>query len=173
MSDKSPSTELVLAEIEPLIRIVRGQRVMIDFDLAELYELSTASLNQGVERNLDRFPEDFAFQLTKTEFTNLGLGKRAGRGGRRKLPWVFTEHGVAMLSSVLRSPTAVRLNIEIIRTFVRIRRLLAVPGEFVAQLQALAETVKMHDVAIREIDRILAQLLQPPPGPPNPRKIGF
>src|SRR5206468_5746580 len=95
-------------------------------------------------------------------------------GGRRKPPWAFTEHGVAMLSSVLRSPTAVRVNIEIVRTFVRLRRLLATPGELVEQLRQLADTVQVHDGQIKTISRILQKMMEPPPESPRPtRRIGF
>ncbi len=117
---------------------------MLDADLAKLYGVPTHRLNEQVSRNKDRFPLDFAYQLTGQEFTSLisqnAISKR-GRGGRRTRPWVFTEQGVAMHSSVLKSPTAVRVNIEIMRTFVRLRRLLATPGELVEQLTKLAETV--------------------------------
>ena len=107
--------------IESRIHVIRDVRVMLDSDLAELYGITTAALNQAVERNRDRFPDDFAYQLTQQEFRNLisqSVISSSGYGGRRKLPWVFTEHGVAMLASVLRSPTAVKVNIEIIRAFI-------------------------------------------------------
>jgi hypothetical protein len=97
----------------------------------------------------------------------------SGHGGRRKLPWVFTEHGVAMLSSVLRSPTAVQVNIEIMRAFVRMRRLFATPGELVAQLQKLAETVQLHDDQIRVITDVLRRMMEPPPAETPKRRIGF
>ncbi|MBZ5639162.1 MAG: ORF6N domain-containing protein [Acidobacteriia bacterium] len=124
---KKPSTDLAVApeELQRMVHVVRGQRVMPDFDLAGLYGVPTSALNQAVQRNADRFPDDFAYQLTQQEFTGLIsqiVTSKGGRGGRRKLPWAFTEHGVAMLSSVLRSPAAVRVNIEIMRTFVRLRR---------------------------------------------------
>ena len=96
---------------------------------------------------------------------------RRGWGGRRKLPWAFTEHGVAMLSSVLRSATAVRVNIEIMRTFVRLRRLMATPGELVEQVARLAETVKVHDERINAIAEVLHRMMEPPPEPR--RRIGF
>jgi hypothetical protein len=103
-------------QIEQAIHVVRGQRVMLDVDLTRLYGVSTAALNQAVKRKADRFPEDFAYQLTQQEFTALmsqNVISKAGRGGRTKRPWAFTEHGVAMLSSVLKSPTAARVNIAI------------------------------------------------------------
>jgi len=105
-------------------------------------------LNQAVKRDADRFPEDFAFQLIQQEFTAVmsqNVISRTGRSGRRKRPWVFTEHGVAMLSSVLRLSKAVQVNVEIMRAFVRVRRLLATPGELVEQLTRLARTVQIHD----------------------------
>src|SRR5581483_911086 len=114
---------------------------MLDIELAKLYGVPTKRLNEQVRRNRDRFPEDFAFQITEQEFTNLRsqfATSSLGHGGRRYRPWAFTEHGVAMLSSVLRSPTAVRVNIEIMRAVVRLRRLLATPGELVEQLRRLA-----------------------------------
>ena len=175
MPRKGRPVPIPAEQIERQICIVRGQRVMLDSDLATLYGVPTHRLNEQVRRNRDRFPGDFAFQLTRQEFTAL-ISQIAisneGRGGRRKLPWVFTEHGVAMLSSVLRSPTAVRVNIEIMRAFVRLRRLLATPGELVAQLTQLAETVQLHDHQIKVITEVLRKMMEPPPEPPK-RRIGF
>ncbi len=162
-------------QIERAIRIVRGQRVMLDFDLAQLYGVTTAALNQAVKRNPDRFPVDFAFQLGNQEFASLmsqTVTSKRGRGGRRKLPWVFTEHGVAMLSSVLRSRLAARVNVEIMRAFVRLRRLLATPGELVEQIAKLAETVQLHDERIKDIAQVLRQMIERPPERPKGR-IGF
>ena len=161
-------------QIEQSIHLIRGQRVMLDSDLAKLYRVPTFRLNEQVSRNRDRFPADFAYQLSQQEFTDLisqiAISKK-GRGGRRKRPWVFTEQGVAMLSSVLKSPTAVRVNIEIMRTFVRLRRLLATPGELVEQIRKLAETVELHDEEIKVISRVLQQMIEKPTGPR--RQIGF
>lgn len=148
---------------------------MLDADLAKLYDVPTKVLNQAVKRNALRFPNDFAFQLTAQEFANLMsqiVTSSSGHGGRRKLPWAFTEHGVAMLSGVLNSRTAVRVNIEIIRALVRVRHLLATPGELVAQLTRLAETVQLHDEHIRVITEALRRLMQPPPEAGRGR-IGF
>jgi hypothetical protein len=174
---KNPSQALVPVEqIERSIHVIRGQRVMLDFDLAKLYGLPTHVLNQAVKRNRTRFPGDFAFSLTPQEFRNLisqNVISSSGYGGRRKMPWVFTEHGVAMLSSVLRTPIAVRVNIEIIRAFVRIRRLLATPGELVEQLRQLADTVQLHDGQIKEIARVIQQMIEPPHPPVPPRRFGF
>lgn len=147
---------------------------MLDSDLADLYGVTTSALNQAVKRNNERFPEDFAYQLTKQEFAALksqNVTSKGGRGGRMKLPWVFTEQGVAMLSSVLKSPTAARVNVEIMRTFVRLRRLVATPGELVEQLTKLAETVQWHDDQIKVIRQVLQQMLEKPE--PPKRRIGF
>jgi hypothetical protein len=166
-----PPTKL---QIEESIRIIRGQRVMLDSDLARLYGVTTRRLNEQVARNLDRFPDDFAFSLTQQEFMALmsqNATSKRGRGGRRKLPWVFTEQGVAMLSSVLKSSTAVRVNIEIMRAFVRLRRLMATPGELVEQLTKLAETVQLHDDRIKVISQVLQSMIEKPV-PPR-RSIGF
>ena len=176
MPRKKPPTELAPAVIETRIHVIRGVRVMLDSDLADLYGVLTKRLNERVARNRDRFPEDFAFQLTPQEFTNLKsqiATSSSGYGGVRKLPWAFTEHGVAMLSGVLRSPTAVKVNLEIIRAFVRMRRLLSTPGELVTQLQQLAETVQLHDTQIKAITDVLRRLMEPPPPPDPKRRIGF
>jgi hypothetical protein len=175
MAKKKASRRAITAqEIERSIHVIRGQRVMLDADLAKLYGVPTHRLNEQVSRNRDRFPEDFAYQLTQQEFTVL-ISQIAisnpGRGGRRTRPWVFTEQGVAMLSSVLNSPTAVSVNIEIMRTFVRLRRLMATPGELVEQLTKLAETVQLHDNDIKVISRVLQQMLEKPVVPR--RRIGF
>jgi hypothetical protein len=161
-------------QIERAILVVRGQRVMLDSDLARLYGVTTAALNQAVKRNADRFPEDFAFRLTDHEFQNLisqFVTSRSGWGGRRKSPWVFTEHGVAMLSSVLHSREAARVNVEIMRAFVRLRRLLATPGELVEQIAKLAETVQLHDDQIKAIAQVLRQMMEKPPEKKG--RIGF
>ncbi|MEN6450663.1 MAG: ORF6N domain-containing protein [Thermoguttaceae bacterium] len=174
---KKAATEVIIApdRIQQMVRVVRGQRVMLDFDLAKLYGVLTKRLNEQVRRNQERFPEDFAFQLTQQEVTNL-MSQIAtssfDHGGRRKLPWAFTEHGVAMLSSVLRSPTAVQVNIEIMRIFVRLRRLMATPGELVEQLTQLAETVRLHDSQIKAIASVLNKLMERPAEQPH-RPIGF
>ena len=175
MSKKPSTGEIVQAEeIENLVHVVRGQRVMLDSDLARLYGVTTKRLNEQVGRNRDRFPDDFAYPLTAQEVANLKsqiATSRSGHGGARKPPWVFTEHGVAMLSSVLRSPTAVQVNIEIMRTFVRLRRLMATPGELVEQLTRLAETVRLHDGQIQAIAQVLNKMMERPEEPK--RRIGF
>ncbi len=147
---------------------------MLDSDLASLYGVTTSALNQAMKRNMERFPNDFAFQLTGQEFADLKsqiVISKGGRGGRTKSPWAFTEHGVAMLSSVLNSPIAAKVNIEIMRTFVRLRRLMATPGELVEQLTKLAETVQWHDEQIKLIRQVLQQMLDQPKKPKQ--RIGF
>jgi hypothetical protein len=159
--------------IERQIVVVRGQRVMLDSQLAALYQVSTKALNQAVKRNKERFPRDFAFRLTAQELLRSQIvTSSSAHGGLRYRPLVFTEHGVAMLSSVLRTPMAVRVNVEIMRAFVRLRRLLATPGEIVAQLTKLAETVQLHDDQIKVISEVLKRMMEPPPGPPKGR-FGF
>jgi hypothetical protein len=174
---KKKAISVVRAElIERHIHIIRGQRVMLDTDLADLYGVSTKRLNEQVKRNRKRFPLDFAYQLNLKEVMDLRsqiATSNKGLGGPRYLPWVFTEQGVAMLSSVLRSPTAIKVNIEIMRAFVRVRRLLATPRELIAQVAKLADTVKVHDEKIDLILDTLRQMLEPPPEEKPKRRIGF
>jgi ribosomal protein S13 len=188
MAKKTTTIKVVAEQIEGSIHVIRGQRVMLDSDLAGLYGVPTKRLNEQVARNRKRFPDDFAFQLTEQEVANLKsqiatskvdavlrsqiATSNDGRGGRRYRPWAFTEHGVAMLSSVLRSPMAVQVNIEIMRAFVRIRRLLATPGELVAQVTKLAETLQLHDDQIKMITEVLRKMMEPPPESPK-KQIGF
>ena len=173
---KKDTAELTPIVIESRIHLVRGQRVMLDSDLAELYGVPVKRLNEQVARNADRFPSDFAYQLTFKEFAILKsqiATSSSEHGGKRRLPWVFTEHGVAMLSSALNSPQAVEVNIEIVRSFVRLRRLLATPGEILTIVKELAETVALHDKQIEQIAGVLSQMLAPPPQPTHDRKLGF
>jgi hypothetical protein len=177
MAKKADNDALVpLEQIERSIHVIRGQRVMLDEDLAKLYGVPVKRLNEQVGRNRNRFPTDFAFQLTAQELANLKsqiATSSLTHGGRRKLHWAFTEQGVAMLSSVLRSPTAVRVNIEIMRAFVRLRQLLAAPGELVEKIRQLTDTVQLHDRHIRDIAKALQQLMEPPPEPKSSRRFGF
>jgi hypothetical protein len=160
--------------IERLIYLIRGQKVMLDSDLAEIYGVPTHRLNEQVQRNRDRFPEDFAFQLTRQEFTALisqiAISKK-GRGGRRKLPRVFTEHGAIMLASVLNSPVAVQASVQVVRAFVRLREVLASNRELAQKLAELERKLEGHDVAIHNLFEAIRQLLK---SPETPRKqIGF
>lgn len=157
--------------IEKKIILVHGQKVMLDSDLAALYGVTTFNLNKAVKRNLDRFPDDFMFQLTRQEVTNLifqnGISKK-GHGGRRKPAYAFTVQGVAMLSSVLRSPRAVRVNIEIMRAFVRIRQWLASNAELAGKL---AELEKKYDAQFKIVFDAIRELMRPIE-PPR-KQIGF
>ncbi|MFH0774752.1 MAG: ORF6N domain-containing protein [bacterium] len=141
---------------------------MLDRDLAELYGVTTGNLNKAVRRNLERFPEDFMLQLTKEEFDALifhfGISKTEGRGGRRYLPYAFTEQGVAMLSSVLNSKRAILVNIQIMRAFTRIRRILASHEE-------LRKKIEEHDTQIQAIFEAIRQLMTLPTK--ETKKIGF
>jgi hypothetical protein len=157
-------------QVEGLILLIRGQKVMLDADLAALYEVETGALVRAVKRNIDRFPDDFMFQLSDEEFADLryqsGISSRWG--GRRYRPYAFTEQGVAMLSSVLRSDRAVQVNVEIMRTFVRLRRLLASNAELE---QRLNELERRYDVQFRAVFDAIRELMRPPDAP-RPR-LGF
>jgi hypothetical protein len=149
------------------IYLMRGEKVMLDSDLAELYGVPTMRLNEQFKRNRDRFPADFAFQMTKQEFESLtsqSAISNTGRGGRRTPPWAFTEHGVAMLSTVLRSKKAVQVNISIIRTFVKLREVLATHKD-------LARKVEQHDQQIAILFDAVQKILAPPNQPKHP--IGY
>ena len=148
--------------IERSILLIREQKVMLDFDLAELYEVETKVLNQAVKRNLARFPDDFMFQLSKDEYDNLkSQFVTSSWGGRRTRPYAFTEQGVAMLSSVLRSERAVAVNIEIMRTFVRLREILASHAELARKLAALEQKYDKQFAVVFDAIRQLMTPVQP------------
>lgn len=154
------------------IYLIRNQKVMLDSDLAELYDVTTGNLNKAVKRNVNRFPEDFMFQLTKEEFENLIFQNGTSSwGGRRKLPFVFTEQGVAMLSSVLNSERAIEVNIRIIRIFTKLREMLLTQKDILLKLEQIEKKITGHDEDIQMIFSALKQLLNPPAEPR--RKIGF
>ena len=154
------------------IYLIRGQKVMIDSDLSELYQVETKRLNEQVSRNIERFPDDFMFQLTQDEFENLKSQiATSSWGGRRKLPYAFTEQGVAMLSGVLNSPTAIRVNVQIIRVFTKMRELLMTNKDILLQLEKMEKKLTKHDEDIILIFQYLKKLLNPPQ-PPRER-IGF
>ena len=154
------------------IAVVRGQRVMFGKDLAELYAVETKVLMQAVRRNMDRFPQDFLFQLTDQEFTNLrSQFVTSSWGGRRFAPYVFTEQGVAMLSSVLKSPRAIAVNIEIMRAFVKLREMLVGNKELAAKFHELEHKLETHDQAIAGILNAIRELMKPPEIKKRP--IGF
>ena len=159
------------------ILVVRGARVMLDADLAILYGVPTKALLQAVRRNAERLPEDFMFQLSNQEVGDLrSQFVTASWGGRRTVPCVFTEQGVAMLSSVLRTPRAIAVNIEIMRAFARLREVLATNRELAKQFAALEARIEKRladqDLAIVEILEAIRQLITPPASAPK-RKIGF
>ena len=167
--------------IERGIHLVRGHKVMLDSDLAALYQVQTFRLNEAVKRNRARFPADFMFQLTGKETKSLisqaAISKK-GRGGRRTRPYVFTEHGVAMLSSVLKSERAIQMNVVICRAFVRIRELIAANRDLAARVEKLEaghrQTNSILDLLVDEIDGIEEDVktIQALP-PASKRKIGF
>ncbi len=157
---------LPIERIASQIYLIRGEKVLLDEDLAVLYGVPTKRLNEQVSRNLERFPDDFMFRLTADELSILRSQNATSRwGGRRYPPRAFTEQGVAMLSSVLRSKQAVQVNIAIMRTFVRLRQILATDGD-------LARKVAQHDQQIAALFQHVQALLEPPEPPRKPR-IGF
>jgi hypothetical protein len=159
--------------IERRIYLIRGYKVMLDSDLADLYQVSTKRLNEQVKRNIDRFPEDFMFQLTpeeaeslRSQFATSNLKSQiatsnGSRGGRRTLPFVFTEHGVAMLSSILHSRRAVQMNILIVRAFVKLREVLASNKEFAARIEKLEQAQEAHSSIIMSVVDEIRRLKQP------------
>jgi len=166
-------TDIIPQEIiEKKIYMIRGYKVMIDKDLADLYEVETKIFNRAVKRNSDRFLPDFMFQLTKKEAESLrfqiGTSKTSGRGGRRYLPYVFTEQGVAMLSGILNSKRAVRVNIEIMRAFVKLRQMLASNAQLSRKLKNLE---KKYDEQFKVVFEAIYKLMAPPEK--KKRKIGF
>jgi len=165
-------TTLPIEHVEQRIRLLRGQKVILDRDLADLYEVDAKVLNQAVKRNLDRFPEDFMFQLAPEESARLRsqiVTLKTGRGQHRKyLPYAFTEQGVAMLSSVLRSKRAVLVNIEIMRAFVRLRQILGAHADLARKLAALE---RKYDSQFKAVFDAIRELMTPLPTKKRP--IGF
>jgi ORF6N domain len=159
------------------IFILRGHRVMLDRDLAEVYGAATRALNQAVKRNQARFPEDFMFRLTPRE-ANAVLGSRSQivilKPGQniKYLPYVFTEHGVVMLANVLKSAVAIRASIQVVRAFVHLRQFLATNHQLARKIEALEKKVGKHDVDLQGILAMLRKLLEPPPSLPR-RPFGF
>ena len=185
MPRRSSKTKHALATtkpIEPVILVIRGQRVILDSDLAKIYGTSTTRLNEQVKRNKNRFPPDFLFELTKHEWKSLisqfAISKK-GRGGRRKLPYAFTEHGAVMAANVLNSERAVAMSVFVVRAFVKLREVLASTEELAKKLddleRKLTGRLDVHEKAIIELFARIRTLLKPPPPQPNPkgRRIGF
>lgn len=161
-------------QVERRIYLIRGQKVMLDSELAALYGVETRTLNQAVRRNAVRFPEDFMFQLTRDEFDNLisqfVTSSSGNYGGRRTLPLVFTEQGVAMLSSVLNSERAVHVNIAIMRAFVNMRRLAATSDEFNKKLTAIEKKLGDHDEHFKRVFAAIKAMTAPEK---QPKQIGY
>ena len=174
---KSTQELIPIEAIEGKIFVLRGRRVMVDRDLAELYGVETRALNQAVSRNGDRFPEDFMFQLTLEEGKAVLLSRSQfvtlKRGQNIKYrPHVFTEHGAVMLANVLKSPVAVRASIQVMRAFVHVRQMLSTNQDLARKIEALERKVGKHDADLQAVLSVLQKLLQPPPAPPK-RPIGF
>ena len=162
--------------IESLILTFRGLRVMLDSDLARIYGVATMRLNEQVKRNLHRFPVDFAFQLAREEFADLisqNAISKPSRGGRTKLPWVFTEHGAIMLASVLNSPIAVNASVRVVRAFVYLREQLLANHELGRKFAELEKRLDAHDESIAALFEAIRRLLEPPAGDAPKREIGF
>lgn len=164
------NTEVVPQQlIENKILIIRGKKVMLDRDLAGLYEVETKTLNRTVKRNMERFPEDFMFQLTKEEFNNLRFHFGTSRwGGQRYMPYVFTENGVAMLSSVLNSKRAIQVNIQIMRTFTKIREMIATHKDLKQKIEKME---KKYDYQFKVVFEAIKQLMEP--SQKTSKRIGF
>ena len=172
------NTSIVLVKkVDSKILILRGQKVILDADLAELYGVPVKRLNQQVKRNASRFPFDFVFRLSRVESENLrsqiatSSGGHAGHGGRRYLPQAFTEHGAIMAATVLNSKRAVGMSIFVVRAFVRMRGALAMNQQIMGKLADLERRVEDHDVGMQELVNTIQELLLPPPA--NSRRIGF
>jgi hypothetical protein len=168
--------------ISLLIRTIRGQKAVLDTDLALIFGVPTFRFNEAIKRNRERFPNDFMFQLTAAEAESLTSQiamSKVGRGGRRTLPYAFTENGAIMAANVLNSPEAVRMSVFVVRAFVQMRELLGGTKELAKQLAALekklTDRLDGHEVAIIEVLRRVMDILDPPPLPPGPprREIGF
>jgi hypothetical protein len=168
-------------QIGSMIRTIRGRKVILDSDLARIYGVPTKALNRAVKRNLERFPDDFIFQLTWKELENLKyqFGTSSFHGGKRKLPYAFTENGAIMAANVLNSPEAVRMSVFVVRAFVKMRDLLGGTKELARQLadleKKLTARLDVHESVIVNVLRRVMEILEPPPLPPEPprRRIGF
>jgi hypothetical protein len=177
MSNQTPAR---VDKIESLIRTIRGQKVILDSDLAHIFGVPTFRFNEAVKRNRARFPDDFLFQLTSEEYSNLisQIAISSSHGGRRKLPYAFIENGAIMSANVLNSPEAVRMSVFVVRAFVQMRDLLGSTKELARKLAELEHklTARLdgHEIAIVDVLRRVMEILDPPPPPEPPRRrIGF
>lgn len=168
------ANERTVSTVENAIHLIRGQRVMLDSDLAAIYNVPTKRLNEQLRRNRDRFPTDFAFQLTRKEFTNLKsqFATSSLHGGKRKLPWVFTEHGAVMLASVLQSDVAIEASIRVVRAFIRLREMISANSALAAKFTELERRLDSNDEAIAQLFAAIRQLLAPT-ATKKKREIGF
>jgi ORF6N domain-containing protein len=169
-----PTKKDLAIRVESRILILRQEKVILDSDLAELYGVTVKRLNQQVQRNLERFPADFMFQLTAKEDEILRLQiatSSSGHGGRRYPPYAFTEHGAIMAATVLNSPKAVEMSVFIVRAFVRLRRMLATNRQLATKIDELERKLETHDTAIQELIEAIKQLMIPEDGPRT--RIGF
>lgn len=160
--------------VESRILYIRGEKVILDSDLAQLYGVPVKQLNQAVKRNQERFPKDFMFQLTAKENEALRsqiVTSNEGRGGRRYLPYAFTEHGAIMAATVLNSPKAVEMSVFVVRAFVRLRQMLATNRQLATKIDELERKLETHDTAIQDLIEAIKALMAPEEGPR--RKIGF
>ncbi len=170
MENKFVPDEIIMNKIY----FIRGQKVMLDSDLAELYGVETRRLNEQVARNIDRFPDDFMFRLGVNEFESLmSQFATSKRGGRRKLPYVFTEHGVLMLSSVLNSKQAIQVNIQVMRIFTRIRQMFMDNTELRLEIEKIKTKLDNQDKNMEIVFRYLDELIDKKDNPPPRRAIGF
>lgn len=171
----SRKVALVPKPLEPLILVIRNQRVILDADLARLYEVPTFRFNEAVKRNSRRFPGDFMFQLTTDEFAGLtshiAISKSA-RGGRRTRPYAFTEHGAVMAANILRSDRAIQMSVFVVRAFVRLREHIAANQAILKRLAEIDRTLLQHDSELLDLYEKLLPLLQPLPDL-HKRRIGF
>jgi len=176
-------TEIITIDDELIthkIYFIRGHKVMLDSDLAELYQVETRVLNQAVNRNQERFPSDFSFTLTTEEWSSLisqFVISKTGRGGRRKLPVVFTEFGILMISSVLNSPIAIQVNIQIVRIFARIRHMIADHAEIRLEIEKIKKEVsnqgKNMEVVFQYLDELSNKIDHAKPDPTPRKRIGY
>jgi ORF6N domain len=172
---RKPQSKLTPDQLGRLIYEIRGQRVMLDSDLAAIYGIPTFRFNEAIKRNRERFPKDFMFQLTGREFTDLisQIAISSSRhGGRRKLPYAFTEHGALQAANVLRSKQAVAMSLFVIRAFIELRDKIATNAAILKRLAEIDKTLLLHDSALRGVYKKLLPLLAPTSAPPR-KRIGF
>jgi len=169
-----PKTKDLVVRVESRILVLRGQKVILDNDLAELYGVPVRQLNQAVKRNRERFPADFMFQATAKERESLRsqiVISNEGRGGRRYPPYAFTEHGAIMAATVLNSPKAVEMSVFVVRAFVRLREMLASNQQLAAKIEELERKLESHDTAIQEVLEAIKELMAPVEA--SRKQIGF